>query len=302
MRFIFPIVLLALSSTAFAQESKVKTVLDLDYAGTGKERQKLNLYLPEKKEAKSPKLIVFIHGGGWEGGHRKDVGGIANYLVGRAGFAVASVGYRLTDEGIWPSQIHDCKAALRWLGKHADELGYDASKMGLFGISAGGHLVSLLGTSQGVVDLEGDLGEKAKAPAITCVANYCGPANFLTFPDKGSVIKENEPKGPIAKLFGGPMKDKLNLAKQASPITYVDKADPPFLHIHGTKDNLVPYAQVKEFDAALEKAGVRSDILTGEGGGHVFFSEDLMSKLASFFKHYLLDAGDAPVEGSVGIE
>lgn len=280
-----------------------RVVKDQDYGGKGNARQSLDLYLPGKPAATPMPLIVFIHGGGWEGGSKED-GRVLFPLLADGKLAGASIGYRLTSEARWPAQIHDTKAALRWLGTHGEEFGYDPKKMALFGISAGGHLVSLLGTSQGVEELEGRVGVEGDgkltpAPPLAAVANYCGVTDFLTFPGKGSVIDAEDVNGPIAKLFGGPMSAHLNLAKLASPVTHVTRDDPPFLHIHGTKDTLVPYSQVEEFDKSLEKAGIRSTVLTGKDGGHVFVSEDLYRKLRGFFGKHLLGATEEVAEGPV---
>lgn len=283
----------------------LKVVANLDYGGAGNPRQQLDLYLPEKPSEKKRPVIVFIHGGGWQSGSRED-GRVIFPLLDDGVYAGASIGYRLTGEAIWPAQVHDCKAALRWLAEHGDQHGLDSKRMALFGISAGGHLVSLLGTSQGVPALEGRVGvpdgrEPGQPPPLAAVANYCGLANFLTFPGKGSVISEEDPKGPIAQLLGGPMSRHLDLARAASPVTYITSDDPPFLHIHGTRDELVPYAQASEFDAALEKGGVASTVLTGREGSHVFVSEDLFRKLRMFFDQRLLGARPAVEEGPVEI-
>jgi acetyl esterase/lipase len=258
---------------------------DLDYAGQNNPRQKLDLYLPEKPSEKPLPLIVYIHGGGWEAGSKNEPGVLLHFI--QKGYAGASIGYRLTNEAKWPAQIHDVKAAMRWLKAHAKDHGFDAEKIGLFGISAGGQLVSLLGTSGGVSELDGNVGIAGTLPKIACVANFCGPANFLSFPGKGSIIDSEKSGTAITKLFGGPMSLHLEEAKAASPITYVSRDDPPFLHIHGTADTLVPLSQAEEFDAALDKAGVSSTLLKGEGAPHVFFSPDLVNKMQTFFDHHL---------------
>lgn len=261
-------------------------VRDLDYAGRDNPRQKLDLYLPEKPSDKPRPLIIYIHGGGWEGGGKEDAGALLLFAK-QGGYAAASIGYRLTDEARWPAQIHDVKAALRWLKAHAKDHGIDPEKVALFGISAGGHLVSLLGTSQGVKELEGTVGVPGESLKIRCVANFCGPANFLTFPGQGSVIDPEKPDAAIYKLFGGPLSQRQAEARTASPVSHVSGDDPPFLHIHGTADRLVPLAQALEFDAVLDKAGVESTLLTGEGAPHVFFSEDLRAKMQAFFDKHL---------------
>jgi len=273
---------------------------DVDYAGTGNARQKLDLYLPEKPSAKPLPLIVYVHGGGWESGNKDDTG-LLFQLIKSGDYAGASLGYRLTQEASWPAQIHDVKAALRWLGANAQKHGIDPSRIGLTGISAGGHLVSLLGTSYGVKELEGAVGLADPAPKVACVANFCGPANFLTFAGKGSDIDPEQPRTAITKLFGGPVSQHLVAARAASPVTHVSLDDPPFLHIHGTADTLVPYAQAEEFDAALKKAGVSSTLLTGKDAPHVFFSADLRDKMQTFFDKHLRGKPGEVKEGLISL-
>lgn len=302
----FIILFIIFSASACAKEPTpppappkgIKALRDLDYGGKNNARQKLDLYLPETKPEKPLPLIVYVHGGGWETGSKNDCAFVFA-LMQEGLYAAASLNYRLTDQGPMPAQIHDCKAALRWLRAHAEEYGYDAGRVGLFGISAGGHLVSLLGTTQDVADLDGDVGTKGPSVKIACVADYAGPVDFPNFGGKGSLIDPELPASAIGKLFGGPKRDHLKEATAASPITYVTSNDPPFLLIHGTKDVLVPYAQAQAFDAALEKAGVPHALLTGQDGPHVFFSMDLVYKLRTFFDHWLRDGGPNVKTGPV---
>lgn len=283
--------------------SGIKILKDLDYVGKGHPRQQLDLYLPETKADKARPLIVFIHGGAWAGGSKQDGVGPLSLFLSEHRYAAASLGYRLTNEASWPAQIHDCKAALRWLGQHATKYDYDINRIALFGVSAGGHLVSLLGTSIGDKALEGSLGlTEAPAPRIQCVINFCGPTNFLSYSQQGGTIDPDDPKNVIAKFFGGPMKEHLELAKVASPVHHVTPDDPPFLHIHGTNDELVPYAQAQEFDAAFEKVGVSSTLLTGTGAGHAFLSEELIGHMRAFLAHHLLGQKGVIPEGPVAIK
>jgi len=264
-----------------------KAVRDVSYAANDNPRQQLNLYVPSEKPSVALPIVVYIHGGGWEGGS-KDAAEVLGPFLRGGRFAAASVGYRLTNESHWPDQIHDCKAALRWIAAHGGEYGIDTDRIALFGISAGGHLVSLLGTTVGDSDLEGTIGEKLDAPVrFRCVANFCGPANFRTFEKQGSVISGEKP-GPVMKLFNGKVSENQDAAKAASPQLHVSSDDPPFLHIHGTKDALVPYAQAIEFDKSLDAAGVSSTLLTGEGGNHVFSSKELLETMNRFFDRHLL--------------
>ncbi len=297
--------LFTLTLTSFADSQADFTIQkNIDYAGTMNPRQALDLFVPRKASEKPRPLVVYIHGGGWEGGSKNDAGVLAG-LVTDGNFVAASVGYRLTNEAHWPAQIHDCKAAIRWLRAHAGEHGIDPERIAVFGISAGGHLVSLLGTTtgDGPKELEGDIGDNdGVSTKVSGVINFCGPANFLTFADKGSIISVESPGTAITKLLGGPLSEKKDAATACSPVTHITKNDPPFLHIHGTKDNLVPYAQALEFDAALEKAGVSSTLLTGAGGAHVFFSKELFGHMKTFLARHLLGETQDVPEGPVAIK
>lgn len=277
-------------------------VRDLNYAGTEEARQSLDIFVPKTPPAKPLPLVVFIHGGGWEAGSRDDAGAIYA-LINDGAFIGASLNYRLTDKGIFPVQIHDCKAAIRWLRAHAKDYGIDAQKIGVFGISAGGHLVSLLGTSGGVKEMEGSVGGNLEQSSrVSCVIDFCGPSDFPIFATQKSVIDPEKPGTAITKLFGGPMSRHLDLAKAASPVTYITKDDPPFLIIHGTKDPLVPYEQAVEFNKSLQDAGVPATLLTGTNGGHVFFSAELVKDMRLFLGKHLLGAGGAVKAGPVAVK
>lgn len=276
------------------------TVLrDIDYVGADNKRQMLDLYLPEAKSDQPRPLVVYIHGGGWENGS-KDNAGVLFGLIKDRPYAGASVNYRLTNEATWPAQIHDCKAAIRWLRAHAKEHGIDAEKIAVFGISAGGHLVSMLGVTGGEKALEGELGpHRDQSSRVTCVLDFCGPSNFLTFGGKGSIINPDDPKSALAKLVGGPVKDKQDVARNVSPVNHLSSDDAPFLIIHGDKDTIVPYAQAQEFDTAMEAAKLPATLLTGTGGGHVFFSAPLIAHMRSFLDRHLLGKEVTIPEGAV---
>ncbi|WP_395739769.1 alpha/beta hydrolase fold domain-containing protein [Prosthecobacter sp.] len=266
-----------------------KALRDLDYVGAGDQRQMLDLYLPEGRSEKPLPLVVYIHGGGWQAGSKDDATVLTGLIQGSPAYAGASINYRLTSQAQWPAQIHDCKAAIRWLRAHAQEYNLDPEKISVFGISAGGHLVSMLGVTGGVKELEGDLGKHLdQSSRVTCVMDFCGPSDFLTFGGKGSVIDPEDPKGPLARLIGGPLTEKKEEARKASPVTYLTSDDAPFLIIHGDKDNIVPYAQATEFDTALKAAKISSILLTGTNGGHVFLSEPLLERMRAFNALHLL--------------
>lgn len=277
----------------------VKAIKDQDYVGDGIKRHLLDLYIPEGAPEKPRPLVVYIHGGGWENGS-KDNAGMLFALMKERPYAGASINYRLTDQGSWPVQIHDCKAAIRWLRGHAKENNIDPEKVAVFGISAGGHLVSMLGVSGGEKDLEGTLGKYTdQSTRVTCVLDFCGPSDFLTFAGKGSIIDPNDPKSALAKLVGGPVKDKQDVARNVSPVNHITSDDAPFLIIHGDRDNIVPLDQAKEFKEALMTAKIPSTMLTGTGRGHVFFSAPLIGHMRDFLDRHLLGKEVTIEEGPV---
>jgi acetyl esterase/lipase len=265
---------------------------NLDYAGNGNPRQMLDLVLPKERagDRKLP-LIVFVHGGGWRSGSKE--GTIRRLLpfVESGEYAGATLNYRLTGESSWPSQIHDCKAAIRYLRGNAEKFGIDPEKIAVWGSSAGGHLVSMLGTSGEVKELEGELGDfDDQSSRVTCVVNYFGPANFLTMVrQKSDIDRSRGRQYPEAFLLGGPVQDIEEAARQASPVTWVSKDDPPFLTAHGTEDPVVPFAQGEEIHAALQKVGVESHLIRVEGAGHGFAAPEVEQRVKAFLTKHLLD-------------
>ncbi len=280
----------------------VKALRDVDYVGAGNKRQMLDLYMPMAESAKPRPLIVFIHGGGWENGSKESCGIVFSFMKGGA-YACASLNYRLTDQAIWPAQIHDVKAGIRWLRANAAKHSIDPARIGVIGISAGGHLVSLLGVTGGVKELDGALGEHRDADSrVQCVIDFCGPSDFLTFGGKGSIINPDDPKTAVGKLLGGGVKDRQDAARAASPVTYVTKDDAPFFIVHGDKDNLVPHAQAVEFREALGKAGVPAALITGKGGPHVFFNEELLARMQDFLDANLLGKSANVRDGEIAVK
>jgi len=230
----------------------------------------LDLIYPKQPPAVPMPVVVWVHGGAWRAGSHKGAG----MLVGlaRQGYFCASVEYRLSQEAIFPAQIHDCKGALRYLRAHAREYRLNPDKLGVWGGSAGGHLVALLGASGGVQELEGDVGGNLdQSSAVQCVVDYYGPSDMTTIiQDRGRRIMEINGLGPEESLIGGKIEERLEAAKAASPVTYVDKDDPPFLIVHGEVDNIVPIAQSERLDQALRAAGVEVTFVRVKNGGHGF--------------------------------
>jgi acetyl esterase/lipase len=270
--------------------SGIEVLRDLPYADTDNPRQRLDVYLPKARKSEAPlPIIVFIHGGGWLAGDKGSGQGNLLRFVKGGDYAGISIGYRLTNEAQWPAQIHDCKAAIRWIKAHARERGLDPTRIAVWGTSAGGHLVSMLGTSGDVKELEGTLGKNLDQDSkVTCVVNFFGPEDFLTMVRQPSTIDRTKGNDyPEAKLLGGPVPEREAVAKEASPVTHVSKGDAPFFTAHGTKDPLVPFAQAQELHAALQKAGVPSLLQEMTNGGHGFQSPILDERVRQFLDLHL---------------
>ena len=251
--------------TSQRKNRSLKIIENVPYADTNNPRQQIDLFLPRQQLDDKPlPIVAFIHGGGWRKGSRRSGLSFIGPIVQTGKYIGASIGYRLTDEAIWPAQIHDCKAAIRWLRANAGRYGGDSNKIIVSGSSAGGHLVAMLGTSGDVAELEGDLGDWGeKSSRVNGVINFFGPSNLTSMGGW-----HNNPDSPESLLLGRPVQENKDIAKAASPITYVTKDDPPFLTIHGTNDALVPFEQSVELTDSLQKAGVLARLIPIQDGGH----------------------------------
>lgn len=271
---------------------------DLAYVAGGHERQKLDLYLPEKSAGPLP-VIVWVHGGGWQGGSKNQCRPLADGFVAR-GYAVASIGYRLSGDAIFPAQLEDCKAAVRWLRARARDYGLDPARFAAWGSSAGGHLVALLGTTGDVPDF--DVGAHRDQPSrVQAVVDWFGPTDFNAMDrhaPPGAGLKHDAPNSPESKLIGAPIADPAHRAKvrRADPITYVSAGDPPFLIMHGDADGTVPHHQSVLLYDALAAAGVPVRFVTLAGAGHGtggFGAPAAAELVASFLDHRLKGADTA---------
>jgi acetyl esterase/lipase len=237
-----------------------KVERNLEYVKDGHERNRLDLYLPEKGGGPLP-VIVWIHGGAWKAGS-KDNCPIA--ALAAKGYAVASINYRFLQHADFPAQIEDCKAAVRWLRANARTYNLDPDHIGAMGGSAGGHLASLLGVAADAKDLEGKGGNLDQSSRVQAVVSLYGP---LGIPSK------NGAKGKV--------------------LPYVTKNAPPFLLVHGDADKAVPIAQSEELTAALKKVGVEATFVVMKGsphGGPTFTTPEMLQRYQEFFDKHLKPA------------
>ena len=260
----------------------VEAKLDVSYAATDNPRQRLDLFLPEKREpGKKLPVLVFVHGGAWLAGDKTQGRGQIMPFVREGKCAGVSVGYRLSPEEKWPAQIHDCKAALRWIKAHAEEYHLDPDKIVVWGSSAGGHLVAMLGTSAGVPEMDGKIGPHTdKDTKVAGVIDFFGPTDVSKMDAQRlpNGQKHDSADSPESKLLGAPVQTVPDKVKSANPLTYVDPTDPPFLMVHGDKDPLVPHGQSEILQAELRQAKVKEELYTVAGGGHGGFRDPVVDR------------------------
>ncbi len=260
----------------------IVAVRDIPYVEKGHTNQVLDLFLPDPPSDKPLPLMIWIHGGAYQRGthHNPSVA----YLV-NEGFAVASIQYRFSQHGIWPAQSYDGKAAIRFLRAHAAEYNLDPDHFGVGGYSAGGHLAAFLGTSGEVSDMEGDLGNTDMSSRVQAVVDWSGPTDF-------TILDQPQPN---EQLFGGPVKERLELVATASPLTYIDAYDPPFLIMHGDRDQTIPLVHSVILAQALIDAGVEEVTMqTLAGAGHTgpeLLSEQSLRIITEFLSRILKKAG-----------
>lgn len=243
-------------------------------SGTGGGRPlKLNIARPKTLPKEPIPVVVHIHGGAWWGGTYMNP---RNYPLAANGYFTANIEYRLSGEAIFPAQIHDCKTAIRWLRKNAKEYNILTDRIGVWGSSAGGHLAALIGTSGDIPELEGEGGSEGFSSRVQAVVDLLGPTDF-------SKMKSTEKYKSFfrvsQKLVGGPLDERTGLVKMANPITYVSPDDPPFLIIHGERDQTVPFNQSEMLYEALKKAGVEATLVKVENARHGFYPSPIDAKV-----------------------
>ena len=268
---------------------------DLAYANLSS-AEKLDLYLPTG-DGPFP-VVIIVHGGGFLMGDKAAgdaTTGIDQLLS--LGFAVASVNYRLSGEAKAPAQIQDLKAAVRFLRANAKDYNLNAEKFGAWGGSAGGSLVSLLGTSCGVSELEGsELGNAEQSSCVQAVVDWFGPIDFLQmdtqFTGTSCPVNHDAADSPESQLVGGPIQENVEMVNLVNAMTYVSSDDPPFFIQHGTADCNVPPQQSQVFYDSLSSVigvdQVTLMLLEGAGhGGSQFTTEENLKLVTDFFTNHL---------------
>jgi acetyl esterase/lipase len=306
--FAFALLAPAAWSGAAAQDKKepppfkvpdnVEMTRDVEYGKAGSFVLKMDVFQPNATSDKPRPAILSIHGGGWTGG-TKDEG--HRFLQGSAvsgKYACFTIDYRLTgrDKVTWPAAIHDCKAAVRYLRANAKQLNIDPERIGVVGHSAGGHLTAMLATTGDVKELEGDSGSPGVSSRITCGIAMAGVYDFTAYVFEFKRDKTRTPWiSPLEvdsaeyRLFGGPLDQKKDVMKMASPVTHASKDDAPLLIGHGSEDAVAPFDQAKPMYEAMKAAGATAYYAPVMGSGHPVAGSEFAGRRTDFFRKYLLD-------------
>jgi len=259
--------------------------------------EKLDLYLPvgRRKSLGSP-AVVIIHGGGWTGGSKS---ASREFNIGttlaKVGYVCASVEYLKEGAGHWPTNLYDCKNAVRFLRKNAKRYQVDVDHLGVIGGSAGGHLALMVAYTHGVRELTPDSPYPGISDQVQCCVDLYGPTDRLT---RQSTAADGTPNGQLheAGLFSDPRGENPEKWKLASPVYYVAKDSPPTLILHGSADTTVDREQSVELDRKLTQLGVEHQLILLPGIGHTFdlqqwqhtpLPQDLRPVVVGFFDQHL---------------
>src|SRR3990172_8060763 len=301
--FIFSLIYINCFSQQYSKSWK-----DLDYAGDTMIYHRLDIYLPKVEKPTYP-AVISIYGSAWFSNNSKgaDLATLGNALL-DAGFAVITPNHRSSTDAKFPAQIHDIKAAIRFIRANAGKYQIDTSFIGITGSSSGGHLAALAGTSGFVkqytvgpttYDIEGNVGQyTTHSSSVDAVVDWFGPTNFLVMDSCGSSLVHNAANSPESSLIGGAIQDNKDKCALANPITYVDANDPPFLMLHGDADPLVPHCQSEFLFDALQEANVPSQYVLVPNAQHGpgLFVQQYFKMMTDFFLAQLqitgVDAGD----------
>ena len=257
----------------------------------------LDMLCPNPMPNHALPAIIYMHGGGWFEGHRSmGLYPWVNPLLAIHGFITVSITYRLSGQATFPAQIHDVKAAVRWLRANAEDYSIDAERIGAWGDSAGGHLAALLGVTGDMPTLEGNCSSPGFSSRVQAVVTRVGPSDFLGA--GGQMI--NDAESPVTQLFGGTVYDHEAMMRLASPITHVSPDAPPFFIAHGTLDETVPFDQGERLYEALKAAGADVTFLPIQNVYHNLRTDptlpwgdepwsELGLKALAFFQQHLLD-------------
>lgn len=278
------------------QTGRVTVESDVVFGTGGGRDLKCNVYMPPQPGPNRP-AVLLVHGGGWMSGDRGQLHGYG-ILLGRIGYVCVATEYRLGGESKWPAQIHDVKAALRWMRTHSDRLGIDPNKISVSGNSAGAHLSLMLAATPNVPEFEGDGGSPGVPTDVAACVAFYAPTQLYN---------PNDPRFAdfFAFLFGKGY--AADVARKASPIDHVSTAFPPTLLITGNKDELVPDEASFRMYRALIDAGARAELHVYSEAPHAFdatpeFGRQTAAITALFLDRYVANPRQFSTAASQAIQ
>lgn len=274
--------LLIFCSLQIQAQNDIEINKNIVYAETDGKKLQLDIYKPTIK--KDPYLIVWVHGGAWNTGSKENPPlGLLSF-----GYALASVDFRASTEKPFPADVHDIKAAIRFLRANASNYGYKSDKIIIWGSSSGGHLAALVATTNNNATLEGNLGNFTNtSSSVQACIDFFGPTNFLTILNQSTPHGLNVRLPALAILLGKPLDQVTELAKTASPVFQVDANDPPLFIVHGEQDNQVPINQSIELMSIYKSKNLKVQIEFIPNAGHsdpAYAKKELMEKIDVFLK------------------
>jgi acetyl esterase/lipase len=287
----FTLLLLLTSAAGQSSPPRFDISADVQYCSGGVQPLLMDLFVPKEHAKAATPAVLWLHGGGWERGDKN--GNSGALLLADAGFITASIFYRLSGDAPFPADIEDCKCAIRYLRANAKKYGIDPNRIGVAGASAGGHLAELVATAGEEAGLEGSGGWAGVSSRVQAAAAYYGVSDFTV----GALQFQHHTGKVVVKLFRGDEKEKPELYRKASPLTYVSKNSPPLLLAHGEKDDLVPFEQSVKMADAYRKAGRPVEFIAVKNAGHDFEQvgpeplspsvDEVHQRTIVFFRHYL---------------
>ncbi len=290
----------------FSQKMTFKAIvsskhwLDIDYVGDKHIGHRLDIHLPSEGKAPFP-VVMVIYGSAWFSNSSKSTAfdeGLGQKLL-ENGFAVVTINHRSSKDALFPAQIHDVKAAIRFVRANAEVFSLNQQFIGLTGWSSGGHLSAFTGITNGLkqtslnqleLDIEGNLGKYMDISSkVDAVVDWFGPTDFLSMDTCGSSFSHDDVKSPESSLVGGAIQDNKNKVALANPINFVRSTNPPFLIFHGDKDELVPHCQSEKLIEKLRQENVESTFYLIEGGKHGpgVMIDVYYEKMIAFFKKHV---------------
>ena len=272
------ILITLLSCNCFGQQEQ-KSWKDLNYADDNMVYHQLDIYLPQIEKPVYP-VVIYIYGSAWFSNNAKgaDMNTIGKALL-EAGFAVVTPNHRSSIDAKFPAAMNDIKAAIRFVRANAAKYQLDTTFIGISGSSSGGNMAAMAGTSRNVkqytignttLDIEGNVGPNTSySSSVDAVVDWFGPTDMFVMDSCGGTnFIHNDANSPASLYIGGPIQENKEKTLLASPITYIDPTDPPFLIFHGDKDNVVPFCQSILLYEALQKAKVPSQYFLIPDGQH----------------------------------